>query len=1042
VGAKMTSRVGQQFGNYHLIQRLGQGGFADVYLGRHVHLNTLAAVKILHAFISHKDKASFQAEARIIARLGHPHIVRVLDYGVQGTTPFLVMDYAPNGTLREKHPRNTQLPLSTIVSYVTQIASALQYAHGEKLIHRDVKPENMLLGQDAEVLLSDFGVALLAQSSRSQDIQEIAGTIIYMAPEQLQGKPRFASDQYALGIVVYEWLCGSPPFVGSFAEVATRHVLAPPPSLYEKTSTISPELEQVVRTALAKEPGQRFPSVQAFATALEHACGATQPLSLSTFPSYSSSVASSFNTLVAQSPSFLKPLVSSPENFPKPSQVPHYASISRRSHAQLLPFLKKVNAKGTPVRIAFIALAIFAMMALTVSGILLNAAIGPLHHKDDGQGNLPTLTLSINDASPGSTVNVTLKHFTPSTRVVLTHDIGEPISINGSTSITAGAQGGATFPLVIDTTWGPGFHLIVAEDVQSHLTASANVQITGEGVTNPEHLLLDTTSLDMGDDIVGANTIRSFMLANSGGGSISWSANSDVPWLLVAPSQGNFSQKEVISLAVQRFGLGPRDYHGSITITSNVSPPQHIEVDMTVRPLPPNAGPVLAVSPALMSFTATDGQPNSMQQTLTVSNPGSHLLNWSLASVQGLTCNWLSATYSAETVPPGDSTTLTVNVQSQCLLPGVYTGTLMFTATGAIDSSQAVNVSLVVQPHCGLVTSTGFLAFTVVAGQNTVANQPLSLNATASCAGTPTSWSSSSTASWLSITPGSGQLKGTASSVVTASVNAGGIASSSKPYYADLSFVFGQSTLTVLAQLTVQAAPPPSSPIMRASPLSLTFSSIQGKSGPTGQVVTITNNGHSPLNWHMTATPFPSFVWLAASPSGSTIAPRQSGQATINVNTAQLTPGNYVGQITLNGMDATGKPAPGSPQTIVVNLMVQPPCTLAPPSSSALTFNAVQGASANPAAQTVMFTGTGSCVWPVNWTASVARVANWLILIPTVGTVMGNDQSGSIVVGASITGLKAGTYSAKITIAASDATGGAVQGSPESFLVILMVLPP
>ena len=374
--------------------------------------------------------------------------------------------------------------------------------------------------------------------------------------------------------------------------------------------------------------------------------------------------------------------------------------------------------------------------------------------------------------------------------------------------------------------------------------------------------------------------------------------------------------------------------------------------------------------------------------------------------------------------------------------PGAYTGTLLFTANGAIDSSQAVNVSVVVQPHCGLVTSTGFLAFTVVAGQNTLANQSLSLNATASCAGTPTPWSYSSTASWLSITPGSGQLKGTVSSIVTASVNAGGLAPSTKPYYADLSFVFGQSTLTVMAQLIVQVAPPSAAPIMSASPLSLNFSNIQGQSNPTGQVVTITNNGHSALSWHVTATPLPSFVWLAASPSGGTIAPGQSGQVTINVNTAQLTPGNYVGQITLNGIDAKGNLAPGSPQIIVVNLVMQPPCTLSPPSSSALSFSAAQGASANPVAQTVMFTGTGSCVWPLSWKTTVAPAASWLTQTSSSGTIGGTGQSGSLGVNANITGLVARTYSTTVTITASDAGNVNVQGSTQTFTVTLTVLPP
>src|SRR6266516_5117484 len=342
-----------------------------------------------------------------------------------------------------------------------------------------------------------------------------------------------------------------------------------------------------------------------------------------------------------------------------------------------IPFIRRHSSR---LRIAFIALAIFAIIALIVDGILLNVAFYHPHHSVPASDGFPTLILSANAASPGSTVNVTLNHFSPSTQVVLTHDIQELILINGSSSITTDAQGSAIFPLVIDTTWGPGFHLIVAEDVSSRSTASANLQITGEGPTPPAHLQIDTMPLDMGADIVGTNTIRTLTLANSGGGSISWSANSDASWLLVAPSQGIFSQQEVISLAVQRIGLKPGNYHSSITISSNVSPPQHIEVDMTVRPLPPNAGPVLAVSPALLSFTATDGQLNAMQQTLTVSNPGSHPLNWSLAPVQGLTCNWLGVSPSTGTVPSGGNMTLAVNVKNQCLLPGVYTGKLKFAA--------------------------------------------------------------------------------------------------------------------------------------------------------------------------------------------------------------------------------------------------------------------------------------------------------------------------------------------------------------------------
>jgi hypothetical protein len=226
---------------------------------------------MLHTRIASEELEAFLKEARTVARLFHPHIVRVTDFGVQGETPFLVMDYAPNGTLRQQHIKGTRLPLDNIVKYVRQIADALQYAHDEKYIHRDIKPENMLLGRRKEVLLSDFGLALVAQSSHYQSTQDVVGTIAYMSPEQIRGKPRPASDQYSLGIVVYEWLCGERPFRGSFTELCTQHIFASPQPLSEKGLAIPPAIEQTVLTALAKDPKQRFINMQAFANALEQA---------------------------------------------------------------------------------------------------------------------------------------------------------------------------------------------------------------------------------------------------------------------------------------------------------------------------------------------------------------------------------------------------------------------------------------------------------------------------------------------------------------------------------------------------------------------------------------------------------------------------------------------------------------------------------------------------------------------------------------------------------------------------------------------------
>jgi outer membrane protein assembly factor BamB/serine/threonine protein kinase len=276
----MADRVGQQLGNYRLIRLLGKGGFAEVYLGEHVYLETQAAIKVLLTQLAFQDMEPFRLEAKRVAHLEHPHIVRVLEFGVDGSTPYLVMSYAPNGTLRERHLKGVALPLPTILAYVKQAAEALQYAHDEHFVHRDVKPENLLVGRRQEILLSDFGIALLTQTSRSQSMQDVAGTASYMAPEQFQGKPRPASDQYSLGVVVYEWLSGDRPFHGSFTEIASQHLFVPPPPLHARMSDIPVAVEHVVMTALAKDPQQRFPSVQAFATAFAEACQETHPYTI------------------------------------------------------------------------------------------------------------------------------------------------------------------------------------------------------------------------------------------------------------------------------------------------------------------------------------------------------------------------------------------------------------------------------------------------------------------------------------------------------------------------------------------------------------------------------------------------------------------------------------------------------------------------------------------------------------------------------------------------------------------------------------------
>lgn len=263
----MDTFIGLELGNYRIQRYLDEGGMADLYLGLHIGLGTSVAIKILKEKLAQNDKHrdEFKEEAVRIAHLEHPHIVRILDYGFVNERPYLIMPLA-TGSL--KNTQGTILSLDTIVTYIKQIAEALEYAHDHNIVHRDIKPGNFLIGSRGELLLSDFGIATITHSVRTSQ-QDVIGTPQYMPPEQWQGKARRASDQYALGIVVYQWLCGAVPFRGSMEQLMWAHLQQDPPSFKERGVQVPPEVGRVVRRALAKAPEDRYGGVQNFANALE-----------------------------------------------------------------------------------------------------------------------------------------------------------------------------------------------------------------------------------------------------------------------------------------------------------------------------------------------------------------------------------------------------------------------------------------------------------------------------------------------------------------------------------------------------------------------------------------------------------------------------------------------------------------------------------------------------------------------------------------------------------------------------------------------------
>lgn len=272
----MDNLVGQNLGRYHIIEPLGQGGMASVYKAFDTALERNVAIKIIRTDVNAgADPAQFlkrfQREAKALAQLDHPYILKVLDYGEQAGTPYLVMPFVEGGTLKEKMGR--PLPYQEAAALLAPIARALEYAHQLKIIHRDVKPANILISRSGAPILSDFGIAKMIESGESTQLTATGvgiGTPDYMAPEQWMGKADPHTDMYSLGIVFFQMVTGHLPFSADTpAAVLIKHMQDPLPRPRLFVPGLPESVEQVLFKALAKEPENRFPNMGVFAELLE-----------------------------------------------------------------------------------------------------------------------------------------------------------------------------------------------------------------------------------------------------------------------------------------------------------------------------------------------------------------------------------------------------------------------------------------------------------------------------------------------------------------------------------------------------------------------------------------------------------------------------------------------------------------------------------------------------------------------------------------------------------------------------------------------------
>jgi eukaryotic-like serine/threonine-protein kinase len=260
-------------GRYELEELVGSGGMSDVFRARDNQLDRRVAIKILHGRYAGDPEylERFRSEARAVARLSHPNIVTVIDRGDDAGRQYIVFEHVDGENLKELVLRSGRLPVGRAVELALAVADGLAFAHRQGLVHRDVKPQNVLLSREGEVKVTDFGIARSLEVERGvTQTGTVLGTGEYLAPEQASGKPVSpATDVYSLGVVLWEMLAGEVPFDGeNFVAVALRHVNEPLPSLREVRSDVSLRLAAAVERALAKDPARRFPSMAALAKEL------------------------------------------------------------------------------------------------------------------------------------------------------------------------------------------------------------------------------------------------------------------------------------------------------------------------------------------------------------------------------------------------------------------------------------------------------------------------------------------------------------------------------------------------------------------------------------------------------------------------------------------------------------------------------------------------------------------------------------------------------------------------------------------------------
>ena len=260
---------------YRLEARLGSGGMSTVYLARDQTLERPVAAKVMHREISDQPDQleRFRREARTVAKLSHPNVVAVIDAGEDGGYPYIVFEYVDGETLKQRIDRVGRLPVDEAAAYAIEIGRGLAAAHARRLVHRDVKPQNVLIDSDGRAKVTDFGIARSLESDGLTKTGRVLGTTDYVSPEQAMGQEVDArTDIYSLGVLLYEMLTGEVPFrADTVVGVAMKHVNEQMPDVQRSRPEVSSALAAVIERATAKDPKKRYPDMASFLADLEGA---------------------------------------------------------------------------------------------------------------------------------------------------------------------------------------------------------------------------------------------------------------------------------------------------------------------------------------------------------------------------------------------------------------------------------------------------------------------------------------------------------------------------------------------------------------------------------------------------------------------------------------------------------------------------------------------------------------------------------------------------------------------------------------------------